>query len=346
MKKRFLRASISLPIFVAGLCGVVREPAFADDAAKSQVHRIGVLAPLSGNFASYGKSVREAIQSVQVPGITWIFEDDSCEASKAVTAFKKLSTADGVSFFIGPCCGSPQKAVAPLLNNQDRIALLPSAAPSSVFEASGKRMYSAQYSLEADGTFLADQMNARNLQKVAIVYVDNEFSQALEAGFLRAFKGRVAYSVHAPAFDAQYMKAAALALKGVDFDALFIPDASPFLLGFLTELKKLGVGRRPAFSVYAAQMPDVLASEKENAEGLLYSYPDVPEDADAFSYFPKLAAELLARTVADCDGKAACVLQTFSRNQNFQSDGTLSGNIVLRAVREGKFAPLKSSGKG
>jgi ABC-type branched-subunit amino acid transport system substrate-binding protein len=310
--------------------------AFADEPK----YRIGVLLPLTGNFASYGKLVRESVEMVKNPSVEWVFEDEVCEPAKAVAAYKKLLSVDHISFIIGPCCGSPQKAIAPLLKNQSQLILLPNAAPASLFEESGRKMYSVQYSLQTDGAFIASEMNKRGLKKAAVVYVDTDFSQSLEAGFSKAFEGKVVYTMRAAGFDPSYMKAAAVKLKNTDFDSVFIPDAAPLLLGFLTELKKLGVAHKPAFSVYAAQMPDVLASEKESAEGLLYSYPDILDSADAFGYFPQIAAKLLSDLVAKCQGAYQCVADTFSKDPSFQSDGTLRGGIRLKTVRNGKFSTL------
>lgn len=303
-------------------------------------YRIGVLAPLTGNFANYGKTIRQGIEAVQNPSIEWVFEDEACEPSKAVSAYKKLSSLDKISFFIGPCCGSPQKAIAPLLYNQDQVVLLPNAASSEVFDLSARKMYSVQYSLEADATFIADEMNKRGLKKVAVIYVDNDFSQTLETGFLKFFQGKLVYSMRASTFDVQNMKAAALKLKNVDFDSIFIPDAAPLLLGFLSEMNKMGIPPRPTFSVYAAQMPDVLVSEKANAESLIYSYPDVPDNVEAFGYFPSVAAKLMADTVVGCKGQYDCVAEGFMNNKKFQSDGTLRGNITLKTVRNGHFVRL------
>ncbi len=308
--------------------------------AEQPKYRIGVLAPLTGNFANYGKTVREGIEKIKNPSIEWVFEDEGCEPAKAISAYRKLSAIDHLSFLIGPCCGSPQKVVAPLLKNQNQLVLLPNAAPSTVFASSARKMYSVQYSLEADASFIADEMNRRRLKKVAIIYVDNDFSQTLEAGFLKSFKGEVVYSMHASAFDVQNMKAAALNFVNMEFDSIFIPDAAPLLLGFMTEMKKVGVSSRPTFSVYAAQMPDVLISEKANIEGLIYSYPDVPDTVDAFGYFPTVAATLLADTVVKCEGHYGCVEESFANNKSFQSDGTLRGKIIFKTVRNGRFERL------
>ncbi len=314
--------------------------------AEEPKYRIGVLAPLSGDYANYGNTVRQGIEKIKNPQIEWVFEDEACqEPAKTVSAYRKLSSVDKLTYLIGPCCGSPQKAIAPLVKSHQQLVLLPNAAPSSVYSASGGKMYSVQYSLETEANFVANQMNIRGLKKVAIIYVDNDFSQTLEAGFLKSFKGTVAYALRAPAFDVQYMKSAALKLKTVEFDSIFIPDASPLLLGFLTELRKMGLTARPTFSVYSAQMPDVLVSEKENAEGLLYSYPDVPNSLDALGYFPTVAAKLLADTVAKCGGNYDCVSKNFASNESFQRDGTLSGKLILKTVRNGKFV-RNDSGDG
>ncbi len=323
-------------IFSALLCGTIGV------AAEEPRPRIGVIIPLTGNFANYGTIVRNGIESIQRPGVEWVFEDDACDPSKAVTAYKKLTESDGIPFVIGPACGSPQKAVAPMMRKRSSLALLPSAAPASVFTDSEQRMYSVQYSLDADATFIAGQMNKRGLKRVAIVYVDTDFSRSLEKSFLKAFDGGVVFRLAAPGFDVQYMKSAALKLKHIKFDSLFIPDASPFIMGFRTELKKLGVSVRPTFSVYSTQMSDVLVGERENAEGILYSYPETAAGEDAFGYFPKLAAEILSSEVLVCKGDYECVKNRFATNSAFQSDGTLSGKIILKTIRDGKFLEVSS----
>jgi hypothetical protein len=72
-----------------------------------------------------------------------VFEDEACDPVKAVSAFKKLSSADDARYFIGPFCGSPQKALAPLLMRGERVVVLPSAAPESVSALSGNDSYSS-----------------------------------------------------------------------------------------------------------------------------------------------------------------------------------------------------------
>jgi len=338
MNRRILCLTFCLAYLLSNLT------ASADSATPTSLEtpkfKIGALIPLSGNFASYGETVRQGILKANTPAIEWVFEDEGCEPAPAVAAYKKLTTVDQLSFIVGPCCGSPQTAVAPMLKNRQQIAMLPNAAASSVYESSGRNMYSVQYSLEDDGVFLANTLNERGLKRVAIVYVDNDFSQAIEKGFLSAYKGSVAIALHPPGFDTNGMKDAALKLKNLDFDSILVPDASPMMLGFFSELKKIGVAPRPAFSVYAAQLPELIEVEGRNVDGLFYSYPDVPESVDGIGYFATVAAQQIGDLVTNCKGVPECVSKALAENPRFQPKGVLQGKIILKTIQNGKFVRL------
>jgi len=295
-------------------------------------YRIGVIVPLTGPISSFGAFIRQSIERVRTPGVEWVFEDDGCDSAKTISAYRKLSDVDEISFVIGPVCASPQQALAPLLSKRERIALLPISAPESVFASSGSNMFSVQYSAEAEASFLAEEMNRRGLRRAAILSVDNEYSRSMEAGFLRNFRGEVARSFHAPSFDPQYMKAAALKLKATSFDSIFLADISPLLLGLLSELKKLGVAKRPVFANQGAQLPDVIAAEGENSHGVMYAYPNVPDSDGAGGYFPKLAAKLMSQAVVSCGGKYSCVLNSLRDSVEITKAREPKGEIILKTI--------------
>jgi len=312
--------------------------------ADDRTNTIGVIIPLTGNLANYGQTVRRAIERVQIPGIRWVFEDEACDATKTVSAFKKLTELEKTPFILGPCCGSPQKAVAPLLKQRDLLVLLPNAASERVFSDSEGKMYSIQYSVEREAQFLAEQMDQRGLKEVAILSVDSDFSRVMEESFLKEFKGKAVYTSHFPGFDVQHAKSAALQLKKRKFDSLFFADISPFFLGMLTELSKLGIGAVPVFSNYGTQMPDISVAEGSNANGIYYSYPDVPDNEDALGYFPNLAAQLLANTVKQCQGEFECVAKFFAQHKKVRKDGTFEGRIILKRIDRGQYVRVTKRG--
>jgi hypothetical protein len=136
------------------------------------------------------------------------------------------------------------------------------------------------------------------------------------------------------------MKAAALKLKSIDFDSIFLADISPLLLGFLPELRKLGIAQKPAFTNYGAQLPDVLAAGRDKSDGVMYSYPNVPDTEDALGYFPNLAAQILAIAVSGCNGKYACVVEAIKTNSHIERARQPPGTIVLKKIENGKYVRL------
>ena len=74
----------------------------------------------------------------------------------------------------------------------------------------------------------------------------------------------------------------------------------PFFLGVLGEAAKQGVNLKSVYSIFAFELPDILAWEGRSAEGVLYSYPDIPADVPASEYFAALATELFRSAVHEC----------------------------------------------
>jgi ABC-type branched-subunit amino acid transport system substrate-binding protein len=74
---------------------------------------VGVIVPYSGIFEKFGAKIRQGFEAGGTSGIHLIYEDEGCDAAKAVRAYKKLSMADRVRLLLGPMCGTSQRSVAP-----------------------------------------------------------------------------------------------------------------------------------------------------------------------------------------------------------------------------------------
>ena len=327
------RSSLAVFVMIACLSWQV------SSGAAQEKFRIGVLAPLTGAFARYGDLIRQGVSAGAGPEVEFVFEDDGCEPAKAVSAFLKLRDLQHIQFFIGPGCGSPQQAIAPLLKNREQLLMLPCSAAAALHETSGGRVFSAQYAIEDESRFNAEQVFQRNQRTVVIVFNENEFSRAHERSFRQHFPGRVLATVAFPVIDEAQVQAAVLKVKALKPDAVYVPDAGPFFGRFLTMLDNLGL-RRPVYSVYSAQIEDLLAAEGPHAEGLIYSYP-VIGDQEALTYFPRRAAQILSEKVKECGGRFACVEQSFNSDATFDTAGVLRSRVMLKTVRSGKFVPLE-----
>jgi len=261
--------------------------------------KIGVLIPLTGVAAEYGAKVREGIEAGKVSGVEYIFEDSICQSAAALTAYKKLIEIDKVSFFLGPCCGSPARTIAPFLKGKPQLSLGVCGLSESFHRAAGGNLLITQYSIEKEGAFLVSEMKKRGVKKVGAIYVEHEFALAHMEAFKKHFQGEL-IPIGLPSFDAGFLKTAVLRFKKGGVDTVYSPDVEPLLLGLMAEMAKVGFSPKYVFSVYSAQMQEVLDANKEHTNGLLYSYPAIDAKEDAIVHFPRLATEMLGGAVAAC----------------------------------------------
>jgi hypothetical protein len=197
-----------------------------------------------------------------------------------------------------------------------------------------------QYSVERESIFNAEQIFSKGFKKVVLLYQETDLANSHREAFIQNYKGSVIASLAYNNPDVSELRTVLLKLKRLDYDAIYVPHVEPLLLGFLREMEKMGLAERQVFSIYSAQMPEVIEINGKRSEGLLYSYPDIPLDANAISYFPKLGAEMLISAINACEGEYACALNYLKTNYNFSDKGVLENKIVLRQIRDGKFTLL------
>lgn len=310
-------------------------PTCKAEYTKNDKVKVGVMLPLTGPFARFGSSIKKAISALADDQVSFVFDDEGCNPRMAVNAYKRLSTAIGARIFLGPWCGSPQMAVAPLLQSAQQIAVLGSSAPEAVFSASNQRMFSTQHSIEADGRFIAEKLNERGLSSVVNIFYDNAFSRAHEAAFRASYKGKILATYAYTSEDLSELKRIALKVKQLKPEALYVPDASPLMAGLTKELKLIGAQSK-IFSVYSAQSDDVLRALGQDGEGLIYSYPDIGSE-DAIQHFPTLAAKILIKAIKACGENIDCIRTTITTQNAFDASGVLPGKLILKTIRDGKF---------
>ncbi len=298
--------------------------------------KVGVLLPLSGNLVTFGTTMLASLKRADLANIELVVEDDECLPAKTISAFKKLRNVDRVSFFLGPVCGSPQQSVAPLLKQSDSIAMLVSSGAENLYELSGGKVFSPQYSNEDEAKHNALVMEQLGLKRVAMIFYDDVFCRAHEKAFRAHFKGEVVEAFAFSSFDPSVLKPFVTKLQSLQVDGIYVPDVSPFMLGLRRELAKLGLGDVPVVSIFSAQTQDVLTSEGSNANGIMYSYPEV-DTTDAVGYFAQLGADIVFNAIRECTGDPSCVRRVLTEKHGFNSKGVRSGKIETRIIEDGKF---------
>jgi len=93
-------------------------------SADGNVIKIGVIAPLTGNYAQYGTAVKEGVElkvdainnagGINGKKIELVIADSKGDVQESVNAFKKMVSQDKIDIFVGEVTSGPSLAIAPL----------------------------------------------------------------------------------------------------------------------------------------------------------------------------------------------------------------------------------------
>ena len=322
-KKRFW---ISLIILL--LIGAIILFSFKSKGLESNV-KIGVLLPLSGDFADFGAGYKRGIDDSIQGGFEFVFEDDKCDPIGAINGFRKLTDIDNVKYIIGPGCGSPQEAIAPLMREKEVIAILPSAAFERLYEESEGKIFQMQYSLEEESKYLANKMFEQGYPNVVMVTYPNVFSKTHADSFKKNFKGslrEVAIGDYSSDIYTEVTK-----IKEINPDAIFITDASFFLINGLEKLDNAGINA-VIFSHYVVQFDAI----RSFVDGVYYSFPGDIKEEKGFEYWlGKRSSELFMEVINKCNDDFSCVLKEIPLREDFDDKGISTRPIVLKRMEKG-----------
>ncbi len=300
---------------------------------------IGIIVPLTGVVASYGEEMKKGIgahagREINDQGhiIQLLYEDDECDAKKAVSAFKKLVELDKVKIIIGPACGSPQEALVPLVKDRDVIVLLPSAASRNLFADSGGKIFNVQSSLEDEAAYLAEQVSGvegQNPTRIALVTYKNAFSQAIADSFKANFKGEIVDElIFVEGTDDVSSQLASL--RKVKLDAIVVTDISFFFAQGISKMKQFGISA-PVYSTYVVELPAVRAL----VPGVHYSFPqNIANDhgKGAIYVLAGEAYELAKQIVEKCKTDFQCISNTISIDERFDQNGISNRGFEMRQI--------------
>jgi branched-chain amino acid transport system substrate-binding protein len=164
---------------------------------------IGVLLPVTGDAASYGESMKKAIDLAfaeaeaegSLPGgLTVVWGDTATDPATGRREIERLA-GEGAKLIIAGTTSDTARAFLPELDESDVIALSPSASAPSLTRDS-KRFFRLFTSDELEGQragrFLFDDQNKRT---VLIFSEDSEQARGIEPPFRQVFEGAMGGTV-------------------------------------------------------------------------------------------------------------------------------------------------------
>jgi len=223
-------------VLLLALCCVV-SLAFAGGKQDANTVAIGAVFPLSGPVAFYGNESRDgallAIEQINAAGgllgkkLTLIAEDDEGDGSKALNAFTKLITSNGVKFVIGSSTSGATMAMTSLAQQNKVILNSPSATNEAVTTA-GDYIFRACFIDPFQGVVGADfAFDVLGARRAAVLYdAGADYNTGLADSFKKQFRaigGQVvadeAYQTGDVDFNAQVTR-----IRATNPDVVYLPN--------------------------------------------------------------------------------------------------------------------------
>lgn len=255
MKKRILAALMALAMLGAfSGCSNTGDGGSVSGGSDSDTIRIGGLAPLTGDAASYGVAVNNAIQmavedinangGIDGKQIEYIYYDEKGDTTEATNAYNKLVQDDKVVAIIGDVTTKPTLAVAQT-SQQDNIPIITATATAAEVTLTGPNIFRACFTDPFQGELMASYASEKlGATKVAVL---SDMADDYSSGIAEAFVAKAEELGMQVVADEKYQdgdvdfKSQLTNIKGQNPDVLFLPVYYEDLRLISAQAKEVGV---------------------------------------------------------------------------------------------------------
>ncbi len=244
-------------VLIASIALVACQPG---GGAGAQPLKIAILAPLSGDVATFGQSTRDgallAIEEWNANGgvlgrqIETIVEDSQCNAEAAVSAANKVINQDQVHFIIGEVCSSASIPVSEVVMAAGNVLQISptSTNPQVTVDENGNvksMVFRACFIDPFQGTVAAKFALEELGAKTAAVFLDqgNDYVRGLAEFFRDAFEAGGGEVVVWETYTAEDQDFSAILTKVKDAnpDILYLPDYYSTVNLIAAQAREMGI---------------------------------------------------------------------------------------------------------
>jgi ABC-type branched-subunit amino acid transport system substrate-binding protein len=257
--------------------------------------RIGAAFALSGSIAVYGEGFKKcvdlAVEEINARGgikgrkVEIVYEDNKSTPKDCVTAVRKLITVDKVPVLFGPAGSSNFMAAAPVAQ-ESRVVMISAQGTAEKLTQAGSYIFRIIPSNAKQGQRLAKLALDMGYKRVPVMYVNNDWGLDLKDGFVESFKKMGGVVTDIIPFDE----------KKTDYrtELLRANRGNPPAIVNLTYINEGAVQFKQAYELgiktqwlcgSAARAPKMVELAGKAAEGVIGTYPSVPQDTKQYQAF-------------------------------------------------------------
>ena len=321
--------------------------------ADSNVIKIGVIAPLTGNVAQYGVATvngfKLKVKEINAAGgingkkIEIVEADSKGDTQEAINIFKKMVSQDKIDVLMGEVISKPSLAIAPLAE-QAKIPMI--TATGTAFDITKDKdfVFRTTYTDPYQGEAVAKYAKSKGFNTVTILTNStSDYSVGLADAFkAQAQKLGIQIKEEKYTADDKDFKAVLTKVKGYNSSMIFIPDYYNTIGLILTQAKDLGItsqfmggdgwdgiqtnfGKVANGAIFASQFASDDSSEiaKKFINSYKSEYKLDPIMFAALGYDTGTILETSLKSVKDLSSKEAIR----DAIKNFNGDNLLTGSL-------------------
>lgn len=275
---------LALTVFVLS-CGGGKS---SSSSSNSDVIKIGVIAPLTGDVAQYGVAVRDGVQlkvdEINAAGgingkkIELVIADSKADVQEAINIFKKMVSQDKVNLVIGEVISSTSIAISDLAQSS-KTPLISASATALDFTKGKDFVFRTTFTDPFQGVATAKYAKEKGIKSVAIL---TNSSSDYSIGLAEAFKNQ-ATADGLTVIEEKYtkddkdFKSILTKIKGQNVEAIFVPDYYNTNGLILTQAGELGL---KAQFLGGDGWDGIQTNFGQIAEGAIFSSQFAPDDPD------------------------------------------------------------------
>ncbi len=363
-------ALASLIVLVIAACG--------EDEDESP-YRIGVMESLTGPGETYGTVANQAKQmaadEINAAGgidgrmLELVVEDSKCGAADAISAYRKLTDADGIKIILGTSCSGAMLGVAPLAE-ADGVILFSGLASNPDIANAGDYIFRTQISDIHVGIGTGNTLWADGVRRLATITEETDYAEGVRRTSVAQFEKRGGELAAAERYasDTTDFRSQLSKLFATDPDALHIAPQSEFSAGtIIKQARELGY-EGPIYAETISVGTTALEIAGDAANGMKaitadldpanakgqqvltdfrarYNYVTLPWHLGSAYDDVYIAAECLSQTKddQDADGFRDCMYEitwsgAIGDNYSFDSNGEVVGlsRVVVEVLPTGE----------
>lgn len=315
---------------------------FSSVSAEDREIKIGVLAPLTGEYASAGEHIRQGIElakeTLQPEGIkVKVYFEDACLPADGVRAYKKLTSVDNIDGIASNYCVITLAAIKNFIEKDQLPTMHNSVYPAEMLESS-KYIFSTWPAIDDEVAQMANYMiQTVRAKRVGIVSLQSPWGEGYKESFKKLFplQGGSVAGIETTGFGISDFRSELTRIKGKNPEALLLAQTGSPLAEILKQTRRLGM-TVPAVVSSDADDETIVKAAGDAAEGMtLFSTQNPVETKEQVEFGDKFKKKfqetptpmsqhaydqlmIVARALKACDLKRECVPGKISTLGNYK----------------------------